>query len=178
MADEARSISVNGSISAKLDTKMATGAGQFSSRTVDGKQRWYAAQVAETFQVSNPNPNERDRIIDVVRKGPDGKPVMHLDPAAVESIAAYWAGQPEAHDWIPTMAFNEPKEPIREAVMEMKEVILAQSKAQTEAFANLANILASVLAGRPIPSSPTLTLSDAPRRRGRPPKVVAGATHG
>ena len=76
------------------------------------------------------------------------------------------------------MALNEPKEPIREAVMEMKEVILAQSKAQTEAFANLANILASVLAGRPIPSSPTLTLSDAPRRRGRPPKVVAGATHG
>jgi hypothetical protein len=71
------------------------------------------------------------------------------------------------------MAFNEAKEPIRESVSELKEILAEQSKQQTEAFNNLTKVLAAVLSGKaPTPAEPAPA---APKRRGRSPKSAQGA---
>lgn len=165
---EVTSVGGNGVVVGEVkDKSIVSGAGMFVSKP-NGKhgQCWFAGKIVKTMQMSNPDGNSIHRIIDVPVTGPDGGKILVDCPAALAAIAEYWKDQPVKHDWIPVMPFNEAKEPIREAVVEMKEIMLEQSRAQTEAFTNLTNVLAQVLSGK----APIVA---APKRRGRPPKSAS-----
>lgn len=175
---EVTSVGGNGLVHGEIkDKSIVTGAGMFQGR-IDAKhgQVWYPAKIRKTFQMSNPDGNSVHRIIDVPVTGPDGGPVWVDDPAALAAVKEHWKGQEVQHDWIPVAKFNEAKEPIREAVMEMKEIMAEQAKAQAAANAATAQAIrdmgiaiSAAFSGK-APTAVTAPDTAAPKRRGRPPK--------
>ena len=159
--------SANGVIAASVKHEEATGAGAWVS-VHDPKHGnvWKPALIPKTIQMNNPVKDSIHRIVDVIVRDPNtNKPVMHPDPAALAYVRAHWKDQPEQHDWIPVMAFNEAKEPIRESVNELKSIIVEQNERQIAVF----KMLADALSGKATP--PDAPAPSAPKRRGRPPKV-------
>ena len=156
---------------------IATGAGMWRSVQEPGYGWvWYPALVPKTIQMNNPQRDSIHKIIDAIVRDPKtNKPVLHEDPAAQAAVREHWKGQDVKHKWIPVMAFNEAKEPIREAVSDLKTIVAEQSKMVAQAMENQTKLLALVLSGKvptPVPADPAPA---APKRRGRPPNSVQGA---
>ena len=159
--------SVNGA-GANVRNSAPAGAGMFEAREIpDGPDKgrigWYPAMVPRTMQ--QPNPENPERKIDVPILSDNGLPQMHLDPAAVATIAKETNG---LKDHLTVIKSPEEKNPLKEQMTQLVEM-------QKQTNQTLTLLMQVLLAGKGVPGTiPIIGQTDGPapkKRMGRPPKA-------